>query len=155
MTQLMTSMDESHRPTALSAADDANSNSQTSDQKSRHVLVIGATNRPDDIDSALRRPGRFELEIFLGHPDESARLQILSLYTNNLRLQGGSFDLLKIARSTSGFVGADLKALVNRAGTIALERIVNNMNTDDGSIHSKCNQDYGVVTMADFEVIST
>ncbi|PRQ37414.1 putative ATPase, AAA-type, core, P-loop containing nucleoside triphosphate hydrolase [Rosa chinensis] len=157
VTQLMTSMDESHRPTVLPAAhDDPNSNSQSSDQKYPHVLVIGATNRPDVIDSALRRPGRFELEIFLGPPDESARLQILSLLTRNLALQSGSFDLLKIARSTSGFVGADLTSLVNRAGSIALERIVNNMVAADVSIRSaspKCNQDSGpqVLTMADFE----
>lgn len=125
--------------------------------------MIGATNRPEAIDSALRRPGRFELEIFLGPPDENARLQILSLLTRNLRLQGGSFDLLEIARSTSGFVGADLAALVNRAGTIALERIVNKTNVDvsSHSMTDKCNEQENknlaaavFISMADFEVIS-
>ncbi|MCD7464382.1 hypothetical protein HAX54_052610 [Datura stramonium] len=78
------------------------------------VLVIGATNRPDAIDPALRRPGRFDREIALAIPDENARVQILSVLTRNLRVEG-AFDLMKIARSTPGFVGADLASLTNKA----------------------------------------
>ncbi|KAK8483663.1 hypothetical protein V6N11_061646 [Hibiscus sabdariffa] len=75
---------------------------------------------PDAVDSALRRPGRFDREIVLGVPDENARREILSVITSNLRLEG-SFDLLKIARATPGFVGADLAALANKAAWLPEE----------------------------------
>ncbi|TXG68480.1 hypothetical protein EZV62_003415 [Acer yangbiense] len=103
VTQLMTCMDESHR---FVQSNDGDSNSEASDQRPGYVLVIGATNRPDAVDPALRRPGRFDREIVLGVPDENARVEILSVITRNLRVEG-SFDLLKIARSTPGFVGAE------------------------------------------------
>ncbi|GLT40534.1 hypothetical protein SLA2020_146620 [Shorea laevis] len=120
VTQLMTCMDESHR---LLLPRDKDSSLESSDSRPGYVLVIGATNRPDAVDPALRRPGRFDREIFLGVPDENARVEILSLLTHNLRLEG-SLDLLKIARATPGFVGADLEALANEAGNLALERII-------------------------------
>ncbi|KAI7752208.1 hypothetical protein M8C21_025449 [Ambrosia artemisiifolia] len=91
------------------------------DRKQGYVLVIGATNRPDAIDPALRRPGRFDREFKLGVPDENARIKILSALTRNIQLEG-AFDLLKLARSTPGFVGADLEALVKEAGYIAMQR---------------------------------
>ncbi|KAF3631784.1 Cell division control protein 48 -like protein C [Capsicum annuum] len=129
-TQLMTCMDESHR---LVKPDD-NGNKTTlptdkrnseakSDGEPGYVLVIGATNRPDAIDPALRRPGRFDREIALGIPDENARVQILSVLTHNLRIEG-AFDLMKIARSTRGFFGADLASLTTTAGNLAIKRIV-------------------------------
>ncbi|CAK8530202.1 unnamed protein product [Lathyrus sativus] len=108
VTQLMTSMDEP----------------ESSDEPRGYVLVIGATNRPDSLDPALRRPGRFDREFLVGVPDESARVEILSVLTRNLKLDG-SFDLHKIARSTPGFVGADLTALANKAGNLAMKRIGN------------------------------
>ncbi|KAF7825176.1 cell division control protein 48-like protein C [Senna tora] len=117
VTQLMTSMDQSHR--LLQPAD----SSESSNTHLGYVLVIGATNRPDAVDPALRRPGRFDREIVLGIPDECAREQILSVLTHNLKLDG-SFDLRKIARSTPGFVGADLAALANKAGNLAMKRII-------------------------------
>ncbi|TYH34963.1 hypothetical protein E1A91_D13G154100v1 [Gossypium mustelinum] len=120
VTQLMTCMDESHR---LVQPNDKDSGLENSDSKPGYVLVIGATNRPDAVDPALRRPGRFDREIVLGVPDENARLEILSVLTGNLRLEG-SFDLLKIARATPGFVGADLSALANKAGNLAMKRII-------------------------------
>ncbi|XVF03550.1 hypothetical protein REPUB_Repub05bG0003400 [Reevesia pubescens] len=120
VTQLMTCMDESHR---LVQPNDKDSSSESSDSKPGYVLVIGATNRPDAVDSALRRPGRFDREIVLGVPDENARHEILSVLTRKLRLEG-SFDLLKIARATPGFVGADLAALANKAGNLAMKRII-------------------------------
>ncbi|OMO56379.1 hypothetical protein CCACVL1_26601 [Corchorus capsularis] len=120
VTQLMTCMDESHR---LVQPNDKESSSEGSDSKPGYVLVIGATNRPDAVDSALRRPGRFDREIVLGIPDENARHEILSVLTRNLRLEG-TFDLFKIARSTPGFVGADLAALANKAGNLAMKRII-------------------------------
>ncbi|PWA67883.1 cell division cycle 48C [Artemisia annua] len=109
VTQLMICMDESHRV--------------TTDGKVGYVLVIGATNRPDAVDQALRRPGRFDREIALGVPDENARIKILTVLTRSLKLEG-AFDLVKISRSTPGFVGADLKALVDKAGNIAMNRII-------------------------------
>lgn len=125
VTQLMTCMDESHK--AVRAAD---GDSNASD-KSDSVLVIGATNRPDALDSALRRPGRFDREITLSVPDEKARLEILSVLTANLRVEGeGSFDLAKIARSTPGFVGADLAALVDKAGNLAMKRIIDRRKSE-------------------------
>lgn len=88
-----------------------------------HVLVIGATNRPDALDPALRRTGRFDLEIVLGVPDETARVKILSKLTNKLRVKC-DFDLLKLARCTPGFVGADLVGLVKEALNLAKKRII-------------------------------
>ncbi|KAJ6796329.1 cell division control protein 48-like protein C-like [Iris pallida] len=126
VTQLMTCMDESHQTLR---PEDANSESETSDKKPGYVLVIGATNRPDAVDQALRRPGRFDREIALGVPDENGRLEILSVLTKNLRLEG-EFDLMKIARSTPGFVGADLAALVNKAGNLAMKRIMDRRKSD-------------------------
>ncbi|GMP40532.1 hypothetical protein CsSME_00010947 [Camellia sinensis var. sinensis] len=113
-------MDESHR---LVQPADVDPNAESSNIRPGYVLVIGATNRPDAVDPALRRPGRFDREIVLGVPDENARVQILSVLTRNLRLEG-AFDLLKIARSTPGFVGADLAALANKAGNLAMKRII-------------------------------
>ncbi|XP_042475157.1 cell division control protein 48 homolog C-like [Macadamia integrifolia] len=126
VTQLMTCMDESHQ---ITKPVDVDLNSEASDSRPGYVLVIGATNRPDAVDPALRRPGRFDREIVLGVPDENARIEILSVLKRNLRLEG-TFDLAKIARSTPGFVGADLTALANEAGCLALERIVDSRRSD-------------------------
>ncbi|PON78164.1 Spastin [Parasponia andersonii] len=112
--------------TQLMACMDANSYSFTSsnDDRRGYVLVIGATNRPNVLDPAIRRSGRLDYEIELSVPDENTRLQILSVLAKNKRLKG-FVDLPKIARSTPGFVGADLKALVNKAGYLASTRIFN------------------------------
>ncbi|KAL6861399.1 hypothetical protein ACP4OV_017099 [Aristida adscensionis] len=120
VTQLMTCMDEFHQNIGSSGGD---VDAESSERKPGYVIVIGATNRPDAVDQALRRPGRFDREISLGVPDENARKQILKMLTQNLRLEG-QFDLFKIARATPGFVGADLKALVDKAGNLAMKRII-------------------------------
>jgi ribosome biogenesis ATPase len=86
------------------------------------VLVIGATNRPDSLDDALRRAGRFDREISLGIPDEKARAQILQISTKNLRVSG-DFDYSRLAKMTPGFVGADLKAVVKEAAVMCINRI--------------------------------
>ncbi|CDP12653.1 unnamed protein product [Coffea canephora] len=79
--------------------------------KSRaHVIVIGATNRPNSIDPALRRFGRFDREIDIGVPDEVGRLEVLHIHTKNMKL-AEDVDLEKISKNTHGFVGADLAAL--------------------------------------------
>jgi len=89
---------------------------------SKAVIVIGATNRPDAIDDALRRAGRFDREISLGIPDEKARSRILQTMCQNMRLEG-DFDYDEIAHLTPGFVGADLSALTKEAAVIAINRI--------------------------------
>lgn len=86
------------------------------------VLVIGATNRADSLDPALRRVGRFDQEICLGIPDRDARSQILRVICNNLRLES-LFDYDQIAAFTPGYVGADLLALATRAASLAVKRI--------------------------------
>eukprot|EP01105_Mastigella_eilhardi_P001031 TRINITY_DN1130_c0_g1_i1.p1 TRINITY_DN1130_c0_g1~~TRINITY_DN1130_c0_g1_i1.p1 ORF type:complete len:881 (-),score=184.44 TRINITY_DN1130_c0_g1_i1:103-2487(-) len=86
------------------------------------VIVIGATNRPDSLDPALRRAGRFDREIGLGIPDQAARARILRVMSKKLRL-AGDFDFDSIAKRTSGFVGADLAAVTKEAAVIAVHRI--------------------------------
>ncbi|KAL0382665.1 UNVERIFIED_CONTAM: Cell division control protein 48C [Sesamum calycinum] len=161
VTQLMTCMDESHR---LVKPNDENADSESSNCRPGYVLVIGATNRPDAVDPALRRPGRFDREIVLGVPDECARVQILSVLTCNLKVEG-AFDLVKIARSTPGFVGADLAALANKAGNLAMKRIIDKRKVElsKESEDRDCSEDWWrqpwsheemerlSITMADFE----
>ena len=84
-------------------------------------MVIGATNRKDSLDPALRRAGRFDREISMGIPDENARLRILGVLSKKLRLEG-EFDMTKIGKNTPGFVGADLEALTQEAAAIAINR---------------------------------
>ncbi|CAI4602614.1 AIC_G0034700.mRNA.1.CDS.1 [Saccharomyces cerevisiae] len=86
------------------------------------VIIIGATNRPDSLDTALRRAGRFDREICLNVPNEVSRLHILKKMSDNLKIDG-AIDFAKLAKLTPGFVGADLKALVTAAGTCAIKRI--------------------------------
>ncbi len=94
------------------------------------VIVIGATNRPDAIDPALRRPGRFDREIEIGVPDRNGRLEILQIHTRNMPL-AKDVDLKKIADMTHGYVGADLSALVKEAAMSALRRILPEINLDE------------------------
>ncbi|CAH7690694.1 adenosinetriphosphatase [Phakopsora pachyrhizi] len=86
------------------------------------VIVIGATNRPDSLDPALRRGGRFDHEILMGVPGEKAREQILKVLCSKLKLVD-SFDYKKLAKMTPGYVGADLSALTASAGVTAIKRI--------------------------------
>lgn len=86
------------------------------------VIVIGATNRPDSLDAALRRAGRFDREICLNVPNELSRIHILKKLSQNLKIDG-EIDFIKLAKLTPGFVGADLKALITGAGTCAIKRI--------------------------------
>jgi len=86
------------------------------------VIVIGATNRVDTLDPALRRPGRFDREIEIGVPDEAGRREILAVHTEDVPL-ADDVDLDRLAARTHGFVGADLKALVTEAAMVALRRV--------------------------------
>jgi len=87
------------------------------------VIVIGATNIPEVLDPALRRPGRFDREIEIGVPNTQARLQILRIHTRAMPL-APDVDLREIAEHSHGFVGADLEALGQEVGMIALRRFL-------------------------------
>jgi transitional endoplasmic reticulum ATPase len=88
-----------------------------------HVIVIGATNIPEVLDPALRRPGRFDREIEIGVPNTQARLQILRIHTRAMPL-APDVDLQEIAELSHGFVGADLEALGQEVGMTALRRFL-------------------------------
>lgn len=91
-----------------------------------HVVVIGATNRPDSLDPALRRAGRFDREVCLGIPDKEARVHILKILCNKLKL-ASDFSYEYVAVNTPGFVGADLMALTREASMVAVNRLVDIM----------------------------
>ncbi len=93
------------------------------------VIVIGATNRVDDLDPALRRPGRFDREIEIGVPDREGREEILKIHTRGMPLSK-DVDLKHLAEITHGFVGADLAALVREAAMKALRRYLPNIDLD-------------------------
>nr|GAT60935.1 predicted protein [Mycena chlorophos] len=95
------------------------------------VIVMGATNRPDSLDAALRRAGRFDHEISMGVPDEIARVKILQVLSSKLKL-AGDFDFAALAKATPGYVGADLAALTGAAGIIAVKRIFKQLS--DGTL---------------------
>jgi len=98
-------------------------------QARANLVVIAATNRPDAIDEALRRPGRFDREIIIGVPDEKGRREILGIHTRGMPL-GEGVDLGEIARSTHGFVGADIAALAREAAIEAVRRIMPKLDLD-------------------------
>lgn len=111
--QLLTSMDE------LSL----------SKTEGKPVIVIGATNRPDSLDSALRRAGRFDREICLNVPNEMQRCSIIKTMTETLKLEADDeFNFRELAKMTPGFVGADLKSLVTAAGIAAIKRIFESLS---------------------------
>ncbi|QRG36070.1 hypothetical protein FDK38_000397 [Candidozyma auris] len=92
------------------------------------VIVMGATNRPDSLDSALRRAGRFDREICLNVPDEDQRCAILKTMTSKLKIDESTFNFRELAKLTPGFVGADLKSLVTAAGVVAIKRIFESLS---------------------------
>ncbi|WP_066798074.1 CDC48 family AAA ATPase [Sphingomonas soli] len=98
-----------------------------------NIVVIAATNRPDAIDEALRRPGRFDREIIIGVPDERGRREILGIHTRGMPL-GDRVDLGELARTTYGFVGADLAALTREAAIEAVRRLMPRLNLEDHTI---------------------
>src|SRR5919206_1811865 len=94
------------------------------------VIVMAATNRPNAIDPALRRPGRFDREIEIKVPDKRGRLEILQIHSHNMPL-GSDVDLEKIAAVTHGFVGADLEYLCKDAAMKCLRRVLPELNLED------------------------
>ncbi len=97
------------------------------------VIVIGATNLPNSIDPALRRPGRFDREISIPIPDQRGRLEILSIHTRGMPL-AADVSLEKLAELTHGFVGADLEALAREAAMSSIRRILPTLDLDKAEI---------------------
>ncbi len=98
-----------------------------------NLVVIAATNRPEAIDEALRRPGRFDREIIVGVPDEAGRREIFGIHTRGMPL-GESVDLKELARTTYGFVGADIAALAREAAIETVRRIMPKLNLEEGTV---------------------
>jgi len=114
-----------------------------------HIIVIGATNRPDAIDEALRRPGRFDREIEIGIPTREGRTEILQIHTRGMPLDE-SVNLTKIAEITHGYTGADLEALCRESAMKALRRYLPQINLEEKRIPHEV-LDEMVVTQQDIE----
>ncbi len=95
-----------------------------------HVVVIGATNRPNALDPALRRPGRFDREVEIGMPNREGRKEILQIHTRGMPLDK-DVDLDELADVTHGFTGADLENLCREAAMHALKRVIPQINEEE------------------------
>ena len=113
------------------------------------VIVIAATNRPNAIDPALRRPGRFDREIEIKVPDKRGRLEILQIHTRNMPLDT-DVDQDRVAAVTHGFVGADLEYLCKEAAMKCLRRLLPELNLEDEKLAPEV-LDKLVITRSDFE----
>jgi transitional endoplasmic reticulum ATPase len=113
------------------------------------VIVIAATNRPNAIDPALRRPGRFDREIEIKVPDKRGRLEILQIHARNMPLDT-DVDQDKVAAVTHGFVGADLEYLCKEAAMKCLRRLLPELNLEDEKIPPETLEKL-IITMSDFE----
>merc|ERR1711988_53267 len=101
-----------------------------------NVVVIGATNRPNTIDPALRRFGRFDREIDIGCPDENGRLEIFRIHTRNMKL-ADDVDPEEVARETHGFVGADMAALCTEAAMQCIREKMDLIDIEDDTIDAE------------------
>ncbi|MEM4246379.1 MAG: CDC48 family AAA ATPase [Candidatus Bathyarchaeia archaeon] len=113
-----------------------------------NIIVIGATNRPNAIDPALRRPGRFDREIEIGVPDKQGRYEILQIHTRNMPLDG-DVDLRRLSEMTHGYTGADLSSLCREAAMKALRRYLPEINVEEERIPPSTLEKM-VVKMQDF-----
>ncbi len=113
------------------------------------VVLIGATNQPNALDVALRRPGRFDREISLRVPDARGRMEILQIHSRDAAL-GGDIDFARLAQLTPGFVGADLEALCREAAMNALRRVLPHIDYQRGYIPYETLVSLNI-TMADFQ----
>lgn len=100
------------------------------------VVCIGATNRPNTIDPALRRFGRFDREIDIGVPDEVGRMEILRIHTKNMKL-GEDVDLASIAKESHGFVGSDIAALCSEAALQCIREKMDIIDIEDDTIDAE------------------
>ncbi|MDT7968234.1 MAG: CDC48 family AAA ATPase [Candidatus Calditenuis sp.] len=112
------------------------------------VIVIGATNRPNALDPALRRPGRFDREIEIGIPDKKGRKEILQIHTRGMPL-APDVDIDKLAEITKGYTGADLAALCREAAMKCIRRILPSIDFNEEKLSPEI-LDQLVVTMRDF-----
>lgn len=101
-----------------------------------NVIVIGATNRPNSIDQALRRPGRFDREIEIGIPDKNARKEILEIHTRNMPL-AKDVNLDDLANITHGYTGADISLLAKEAAMKVLRKVLPKINLEEETISSE------------------
>lgn len=101
-----------------------------------HVVVIAATNRPNTIDPALRRFGRFDREIDIGVPDEVGRMEVLRIHTKNMKLSE-DVDLAEISKTTHGYVGADLAALCTEAALQCIREKMDIIDIEDDTIDAE------------------
>jgi transitional endoplasmic reticulum ATPase len=113
------------------------------------VVVIAATNRPDSIDPALRRPGRFDREIEIGIPDQQGRREILNIHTRGMPIDE-KVNLDQIARVTHGFVGADLEVLAKEAAMRSLRKILPDLDLEAEKIPAEILQKI-IITDNDFK----
>jgi len=113
------------------------------------VVVIAATNRPDSLDPAIRRPGRFDREIEIGIPDQAGRKEILDIHTRGMPIEE-KVNLEQIARVTHGFVGADLEILTKEAAVRSLRRILPDIDLEEETIPAEILQKI-VITDNDFK----
>ena len=97
----------------------------------QNIIVVAATNRPDVLDAALLRPGRFDRQIMVDVPDYIGRLGILKGHTRKVVLNRRRVDLLSIAKGTPGMVGADLANIVNEAALLAARKRKKSIDMDD------------------------
>jgi transitional endoplasmic reticulum ATPase len=114
------------------------------------VVLIGATNQPNALDPAMRRPGRFDREISLRVPDVRGRTEILQIHSKDAAL-AGDVDFARVAQLTPGFVGADLEALCREAAMVALRRVLPHIDYEKGYIPYETLVNLNI-TMADFQV---
>ena len=98
-----------------------------------YLIVIGATNRPEALDPALRRPGRFDREIEIGVPDQKGRYEVIQIHTRGMPLKD-DVDLEKLAKMSHGYTGADLEALSRETAMKALRRYLPEINLDEERI---------------------
>jgi transitional endoplasmic reticulum ATPase len=115
-----------------------------------NVIVIGATNRQDAIDQALRRPGRFDREIYIGVPDKKGRKEIIDIHTRSMPISD-DFDVDWALENTYGFVGADISALAREAAMKALRRYLPEINLEEEEVSPEVLEKMEV-RMADFKL---
>lgn len=115
-----------------------------------NVIVIGATNRQDAIDQALRRPGRFDREIYIGVPDKKGRKEIIDIHTRSMPISD-DFDVDWALENTYGFVGADISALAREAAMKALRRYLPEIDLEEEEVSPEVLEKMEV-RMADFKL---
>ena len=116
-----------------------------------HVIVMAATNRPNSIDGALRRFGRFDREVDIGIPDATGRLEVLRIHTKNMKLND-DVELEQVAAETHGHVGADIAALCSEAALQQIREKMDLIDLEEDQIDAEVLNSLAV-TMENFRVL--